>query len=242
MSWSGWVRDHGGSALASCAVHAVLLFGTTSLMLQPARYEVEAGTGGIEVSLIAAPLPPAGSLAVPAPMVPPKVEEVLAAPASADDWVLDPVTPDIHPEGISTAEPPAIEEPPDALRQASAVYGDGSSPGLGIDPTTLYLTGGAASGTGGRRKNPAPPYPYAAIQQQQEGLVLLQAVIDHSGRPLNVEVVESSGFPLLDQSALRTIRRWKFDAAHIGFLPVQSKILIPIRFVLDERRAWRDPS
>ena len=209
----GWVRGHGGSFLASCIVHAVLLFGTTSVMLQPARYEVEAGTGGMEVSLVAAPLPPADGASMPVPV--PAPEESRAEPVKAEEWVLDIVT-----------------KQPQALQQPAPVYGDGSSPVPGTDPTTLYLSGGAASGTGIRKKNPAPPYPFAAIQQQQEGFVLLQAVIDNTGRPLSVEITQSSGFPLLDQSALRTVRRWKFDAAHIGFLPVQSKIAIPIRFLL----------
>lgn len=242
MSWPGWMRDHGGSALASCAVHAVLLFGTTGVMMQPARYEVEAGTGGMEVSLIAAPLPPLESLPVQVPAPAPIVEEAPAAPVNAEDWVLEPVAPPTPSDQAASPKHLIAEAQPDALRQPSAVYGDGSSPVPGTDPTTLYLTGGAVSGTGGRKKNPAPPYPYAAIQQQQEGLVLLQAVIDRAGRPLEVEVVESSGFPLLDQSALRTIRRWKFDAAHIGFLPVQSKILIPIRFILADYRTGRGPS
>ena len=226
----GWVRGHGGSFLASCIVHAVLLFGTTSVMLQPARYEVEAGTGGMEVSLVAAPLPPTGGASMPVPV--PEPEEPLTEPVKAEEWVLDAVTPPPPQEGMAATPEPVVTEQPQALQQPAPVYGDGSSPVPGTNPTTLYLSGGAASGTGIRKKNPAPPYPFAAIQQQQEGLVLLQAVIDNTGRPLSVEITQSSGFPLLDQSALRTVRRWKFDAAHIGFLPVQSKIAIPIRFLL----------
>ena len=227
----GWMRGHEGSFLASCLVHGVLLFGTTSVILQPARYEVEAGTGGMEVSLVAAPLPPNLGSATPAAPIP-EPEPVLPETANEDSWMLDPVVPPAPEEGAAIAPPPSEPEQPHALRQAAPVYGDGSSPVAGIDPTTLYLSGGADSGTPGRKKNPAPPYPYIAIQQQQEGTVLLQAVIDKAGRPISVEIAHSSGFPLLDQSALRTVRRWKFDAAHIGFLPVQTKILIPIRFLL----------
>ena len=224
-----WLSRHGGSLLASGAVHALLLFGTTGAVVQPVRYEVEAGSGGMEVSLIAAPLPP-----VEAPP-PPAIPNIPEAALASDDWLLETVPLPPPQEGAAEAPAHSQEEHPDTLRQAALVYGDGSSPAPGHDPTTVYLPGGAATGKRGRFRNPAPPYPYAAIQQQQEGLVTLEAVIDKAGRPVSVEITQRSGFPLLDQSALRTVRRWKFDPAHIGFLPVQSRIVIPIRFVLEDR-------
>ncbi len=207
----------GGSLLVSCAVHAVLLFGTTGLVLRPVRYAVDSGSGGMEVSLMAAP--PAADA----------VDAVVAARPSPEAAAPHDVTAE---SVIADAESlPA----PVVVPAASLSAGDGSSPIPGADPTTLYLPGGAATAGGTRFRNPAPPYPYAAIQQRQEGLVMLEAVIDQAGRPVSIEVVEGSGFPLLDQSALHTVRRWKFDAAHIGFLPVQSRIVIPVRFVLTER-------
>lgn len=193
--------ESGKSVVASCVIHAVLLFGTTRWIVQPARFDVQAGAGGIEVSLIAGPLRLAES-------------EKTAQSVPKSDGNISP---------NKTLEP------------SSSTAGDGISPVPGTDPATLYLPGGAATRQGGRFRNPAPEYPYAAIRQKQQGLVMLRAVIDKTGRPLSVEVLQSSGFSLLDESALRTVRRWKFDAAHIGFIPVQSKIVIPIRFVLEDR-------
>ena len=207
----------GGSLLASCVVHAALLFGTTGLVMRPASYDVDRGSGGMEVSLIAAP-PAADAVSAAA---------VAPAPGTAgpeDETAKDDIV-EAEPLPASTVVPAAV----------SPSAGDGSSPVSGTDPTTLYLSGGAATGGGTRFRNPAPAYPYAAIQQRQEGLVTLEAVIDKAGRPVSVAVIASSGFALLDQSALRTVRRWTFDAAHIGFLPVQSRIVIPVRFVLTER-------
>lgn len=230
------------SWLLSGAVHAGLLFGTTGAVMQPPRFEVEAGSGGVEVSLIAAPLPSA-TPARATPSTPSAPEPSAEDQAGAQDWGLTPAqTPDTESvsklsEGGGTAP---VETPPSkeaAVAAASSpLVGDGSAPVPGRDPTTLYLPGGAAGGgRGGRLKNPAPAYPYAAIRQRQEGVVTLLAVIDPAGRPLSVEIMTSSGFPLLDESALRTVRRWTFDPAHLGFLPVQSRIAIPIRFVLDDR-------
>lgn len=206
-----------GGLLVSCAVHAVLLFGTTGLIMRPASYAVDSGSGGMEVSLIAAP-PAADAVdAVVAALPPPETADPHDVPAE---------------DAIAEAEPPPV---PPAVPASPPSAGDGSSPVPGTDPTTLYLPGGAATAGGTRFRNPAPPYPYAAIQQRQEGLVTLEAVIDKTGCPVSVAVIGSSGFALLDQSALRAVRRWKFDAAHIGFLPVQSRIVIPVRFILRER-------
>lgn len=244
MRWLGWANGYSGSFLASCAVHGVLLFGTAGAVIQSAKYEVEAGSGGMEVSLIAAPPLPAASAPAGAVTVPeaPKEEEAPIEPPKPDDWTLESV-PLPEPQTAPAAEaPPQPEQPSDAkvAETPSSAVGDGSSPVPGNDPTTLYFSGGAVSGKHGRFSNPAPPYPYAAIRAQQEGVVTLQAVIDNTGRPLSVEIIAGSGFPLLDESALRTVRRWKFDPAHIGFLPVQSTIVIPIRFVLEDR--FRKPS
>ena len=189
------------SFLLSFAAHAFLLFGTAGLMIRQAGYEVESGSGGMEISLIAAP----------------PAEKSGSAEAQAQ----------IGDRGEAAILPP--------VRPAAEarVAGDGSSPVPGNDPVTLYLAGGAASGKSGRFRNPAPEYPYRAIVEGQQGVVMLDVSIDSGGRPTAVEINRSSGFPLLDQSAFQTVRRWRFGPAHVGFVPVQAKIRVPVRFVLE---------
>jgi protein TonB len=189
------------SFLISFGLHAALLFGTAGIFVQPPKYDVEAGSGGVEVSLIAAP-----------------ARQVPAGPALPT------------PKTETQEEGPIVETAP----EAAGPEGDGSSPVPGQDPTTFYLPGGA-SGTGGRLKNPAPAYPYAAIRQGQQGLVVLEVLVDKGGRPASVEIHQSSGFTLLDQSALWTVRRWKFDPAHVGLIPTNARIRVPIRFMLDKK-------
>ena len=184
------------SFLLACGLHAVLLFGTAGVFVQPPRYDVQSGSGGMEISLVAAPARPAGK------------------PSASSE------------EGL-------IEKKAEAAD--SGAVGDGSSPVPGQDPTTFYLPGGAVSGTGGRLKNPAPAYPYQAIRENQQGVVVLEILVDKSGRPTSVEIAQSSGFPLLDQSALWTVRRWKFDPAHVGFIPTHARIRVPIRFTLEKK-------
>lgn len=217
------MNDPGLSFLVSCGLHAALLFGTAGFFSQPPRYDVQPGSGGIEVSLVAAPAKPAKSnvAAVSKP-----------APTPVEEAGLEPIAQEVLPP--TTGEESEADALDEKDQLVSAKIGDGSSPVPGQDATTFYLPGGA-SGTGGRLKNPAPAYPYQAIRQGQQGVVVLEVLVDKNGRPASVGIHESSGFPLLDQSALWTVRRWKFDPAHVGFLPVNARVRVPIRFILDER-------
>jgi len=81
-------------------------------------------------------------------------------------------------------------------------------------------------------QNPSPPYPELAKKMRQEGLVLLAVDVDREGLPTKVEIEKSSGYRMLDQSALSAVSRWKFQPGRIGDLPVESKVTVPVRFKL----------
>ena len=61
----------------------------------------------------------------------------------------------------------------------------------------------------------APEYPEAARLAGVSGRVVLRLAIGRRGRVEDVELIESSGHPLLDRAALRSVRLWRFprDAA-----------------------------
>lgn len=82
--------------------------------------------------------------------------------------------------------------------------------------------------------NPPPVYPEVSRQQKQEGVVLLQVIIGTEGRPDSVSVRTSSGFAPLDQSAIQAVRQWRFRPASLGSMNVRSRVLIPVRFRLDD--------
>lgn len=48
------------------------------------------------------------------------------------------------------------------------------------------------------------------------------------------KVLTSSGFPLLDESALDAVRRWRFIPGTRGGDPVATTVLMPVRFKLSE--------
>src|SRR5258705_3273581 len=56
--------------------------------------------------------------------------------------------------------------------------------------------------------NVLPRYPAIAMAAHIEGVVILDAVIDATGRVTDVRVVRS--LPLLDQAAIDAVRQWRF--------------------------------
>lgn len=78
---------------------------------------------------------------------------------------------------------------------------------------------------------PAPTYPTMALRRAQEGRVLLRVLVDEQGRPAQVSVEQSSGFRLLDESALKIVQsRWHFVPAQRNGVAVAAYALVPVVF------------
>ncbi len=83
--------------------------------------------------------------------------------------------------------------------------------------------------------NPHPPYPEEARQLRQAGQVLLRVKVDDQGAVESVELAKSSGYPLLDESALKTVEsEWKFQPARLAGVAVSSTVDVPIVFSLTD--------
>jgi periplasmic protein TonB len=103
---------------------------------------------------------------------------------------------------------------------------------------------GGSSGAGGGTTlsarpdygvNPKPPYPMLARRRGDQGVVLLRVHVRVDGSVVTAEIKQSSGFSLLDDAALQTVREsWRFIPARLGDAPVESWVEVPIRFVLGE--------
>jgi protein TonB len=80
--------------------------------------------------------------------------------------------------------------------------------------------------------NPKPPYPEFARRRGYEGRVRIKVEVLASGKVGRIWVKESSGYEILDRSALETIRDWRFIPARFGGIPVKSTVIIPVKFQL----------
>jgi len=83
-------------------------------------------------------------------------------------------------------------------------------------------------------KNPAPIYPPLSRRMGEEGKVTLRVSVTPHGTADHVEIRTSSGSLRLDQSAQKTVASWKFIPAKRGDEPVQSWVLVPIIFKLEQ--------
>ena len=146
--------------------------------------------------------------------------------ATKPDEAITPVKQQIPPEAPTPA--PAIQ----ARSVPADVHGDASSVLPGLDVTTLTAQAGIRA-EANYLANPLPPYPLLARRHHQEGLVVLKVTVTPQGRPASVTIKQGSGFPLLDDAALQSVRNWKFQPARINTISVESEIEVPIQFKLE---------
>lgn len=83
-------------------------------------------------------------------------------------------------------------------------------------------------------RNPAPPYPPLAKRMGEEGKVVLRVLVTPQGNAESIEIKTSSGSQRLDDSAMKTVRNWKFVPAKRGETAVASSVLVPIIFKLEQ--------
>jgi protein TonB len=78
--------------------------------------------------------------------------------------------------------------------------------------------------------NVPPRYPATAQAARIEGLVVLDAVIDATGRVNDVRVIHS--IRLLDQAAIDAVRQWRFTPTLLNGEPVSILLTVSVRFTL----------
>lgn len=83
--------------------------------------------------------------------------------------------------------------------------------------------------------NRPPTYPSHAARERLEGTTLLRIRITAEGNVAELEVVSTSGHPILDAAAVSAVRTWRFLPAMRNGRPVATTVRLPVRFALDER-------
>jgi protein TonB len=85
--------------------------------------------------------------------------------------------------------------------------------------------------------NPRPPYPMVARRMGYNGRVILNVEVLSEGKAGQVQIYKSSGYEILDKSALQTVKTWKFLPAKRLGQPVTQWFLVPIKFSLEDNDA-----
>ena len=149
--------------------------------------------------------------------------------AGSNESVVTPVQeikPDIpqevvkNPEAVQTPEPEKVQEVKPIAQGNSAVTATSTNQGAETEIKPFYLN------------NPAPHYPYEARQKGWEGTVLLMVQVDNNGKPISVDIEQTSGHKVLDDAAVKAVKTWNFRPASLGGLKVESSVEVPVRFDL----------
>ena len=77
----------------------------------------------------------------------------------------------------------------------------------------------------------APVYPELAQRTRTKGVVILEAVIDESGRVTSARVLR--GHPLLDQAAADAVTQWRFTPARLNEEAIPVVITVTVNFELN---------
>jgi protein TonB len=168
--------------------------------------------------------------------------ETLPAPPELPEIAGFAPLPEIPEIAASAAQPaPAVAAaPPTAKPSATQPRRTASSasatakPGGGGSGASSSGTSSGVSGSGmsdasrlAKGRMPKPSYPAQAKRSGQTGTVVVEFTVDASGRVISAIAKSSSGWPLLDSEAVRTVRRWTFPAG--GVMKLQRPIVFQLR-------------
>jgi protein TonB len=75
-----------------------------------------------------------------------------------------------------------------------------------------------------------PEYPASALENEIEGVAMVQAYVGLNGKVEKTEVKTSSGNENLDASAINAVSKWIFSPATQGSASISSWFEVPVRF------------
>jgi periplasmic protein TonB len=224
------LRGHfSGSVPVSIALHLVALLLCVVIPL----------TAKIVLPVVSVELPEYVRLA---PMPPPP-EVAVARPPRAS---AEPVP---NPELAPTSAPSSIKAPSNDATPVGPTIGvdpNGLPPGFGTEtsigvspPVQILAPPPPKPGPVRVADLPVAPrktvdvrplYPEVARIARIEGTVVMEAVLDPTGRVTQLRVIRS--VPMLDQAAMDAVRQWRYTPSMYGGHPVSVLMTITIRFTL----------
>ena len=185
-------------------------------------------------------------VAVTAPRPRQVIGKTSALPAAPHNMSLDAARRQPTSAASAIATPvlaPSADEPAGILPESGAdAAGHAAAAGDGDGEH-----GSGAQGTGGQAGDgdgltieklrpihaPAPEYPQHALDNSEQGIVILLVRVGVNGAPLSARIVKSSGFDELDQITLKKVlAEWRFVAATRNGVKVEALTLARQAFVL----------
>jgi TonB family protein len=149
----------------------------------------------------------------PSPPEMPAVSEMAPLPQVPDLPARPAVSANAGPRPAATVTPSRAGAP----RKPTGSAGNRGNGGTGMSAAARMSAGSM----------PAPSYPPEARRRGQTGTVVVEFTVDASGRVISAYAKSPSPWPLLNEEAVRTVRRWKFPPG--GVMKLQRPIVFQLR-------------
>lgn len=194
-------------------------------VLETQWLEPEIVLGEGDPALTEPPALPAADATPPEPLPTPPAMPQTAALAPLPEIPELPPPPHASPaaaKSAATAPRPQTRQAPATGRQLAAnsrgaSSATGSSGSSGVSQATRLAAG----------RMPSPTYPAEARRNGQTGTVTVEFTVDTSGRVIAAVAKSPSPWPLLNEEAVRTVRRWRFPPG--GIMKLQRPIVFQLR-------------
>lgn len=214
------------AAMIALAIHAGIVFThMPHVAPRPFSFKTE-NYGHLEISMVTA-----DTVEVKKPSVVPPVKKVVRKERKI-------IKPDKRSRPVSPKKEILKSPLPERLEASS-----NAAPS--IEATTLPPAAPAREGTEAAKviiavprynENTPPIYPSVARRRGYEGVVLISAKILADGSVGELGIKRSSGHNILDRSALKAVKKWKFEPARRMGCPVIMWVDVPVRFALNDTR------
>ncbi|WP_054022648.1 energy transducer TonB [Piscinibacter sakaiensis] len=164
----------------------------------------------------------------PLPKLPPPPVPLVAAAPTPSPAPPSFVVPAPPPEPVAAPSPPApappVPSPPAPPQPPAPPTPPAPPPAPSLIPASAvqFLV------------PPDPVYPRTSVRLNETGRVVVRVFIDETGRPRQVMVAQSSGFPRLDEAATAGVQRARFKPPTANGQPISGWALVPIPFDLEQ--------
>lgn len=169
----------------------------------------------IKISMVAASKPMQPIQATPAV----KAESIMTVTAA--------------PKPLETAARMVKKQP--SIREQENLQPEAGKPTVGLQHKDAEQTESAITKpiAANYLNNPQPHYPLRARKNGYQGTVLLDVAVQTNGKPRSIRLARSSGYDILDDIALETVRQWEFIPARQGRELIEASVEVPIKFQMN---------
>ncbi len=165
----------------------------------------------------------------PKPILKPKPDFILPPKPKLDPTILKKPKPEPRPEKIETRfEQKPAQIPLDTFEPSTpVVFTRSPVPQPKATPAPVIRKAKPLY-----RHNPPPRYPRLARKRKYQGVVILEVFVNRDGSVGDTKVFKSSGYAILDKSAMKSVKKWEFEPAMRGDDKTEMWVRVPVRFQL----------